>query len=88
MTAATPDQAASVSASALPKFLFFRKALAQWIDRSISIPSVLIGSVLDISFQVPLSSEGAFAAVSTVCVGILGLSLFIEFKERTTFAPF
>jgi hypothetical protein len=80
MTAATPDQAASVSAAALPKFLFFRKALAQWIDRSISIPSVLIGNVLDISFQVPLSSEGAFAAVSTVCVGILGLSLFLEFK--------
>jgi len=80
MVTATPDEAASVAAVALPKFLFFRKVLSQWIDHSIDIPSILIGNMLDICFQVPLSSEGAFAAVSTVCVGILGLGLHLEFK--------
>lgn len=85
---------AAAAAAAFPKFVFFRKALGQWIDRSIVKVedgeirwhgghinrNAVIQKILELCFQVPLSSDGPFAAISTVCVGVLGTGLFLDSK--------
>jgi hypothetical protein len=94
MIEATSDQLASAAAVALPQFLFFRKALGQWIERSIVKVvdgqlrwhggnmncNSLIQSMLELCFQVPLSSDGPYAAISNICAGILGMGLYLDFR--------
>lgn len=91
---ATADQASSAAAVALPQFLFFRKALGQWIDRSIvkvvdgqlrwhggnMNRNSLINNMLELCFQVPFSSDGPYAAITTVCAGILGVALYLDVR--------
>jgi hypothetical protein len=93
MMQASSDQSLAL-ALVLPKFLCLRKILGEWIEHSIlkivdgqirwngSIPSrdALIQSILDLCFQFLQSSDGAFPAISTVCVGILGIGLFLDFR--------
>jgi hypothetical protein len=92
--AENPTATAAAAAAAFPKFVFFRKALGQWIDRSIVKVddgeirwhgghinrNAVIQKILELCFQVPLSSDGPFAAISTVCVGVLGTGLFLDCK--------
>ena len=92
MMQAPADQ--SHAAALLPKFLCFRKILGEWIENSIlkvedgqirwngGIPSrnAHIQSILDLCFRFLLSSDGALAAISTVCVGILGIGLYLDFR--------
>jgi hypothetical protein len=90
------DDTANATAAAVvfPKFLFFRKALGQWIDRSIvkvvdgdiqwieglTNCNAVIHRILEMCFRIPLSHDGALAAISTVCVGILSTGLFLDFR--------
>ncbi len=92
MIEAAADQLSCATAVALPQFLFFRKALGQWIERSIVKVvdgqirwhggkmncNCLIQKMLELCFQVPLSSDGPYAAISTVCAGILGMGLHLD----------
>ena len=96
MIKAAADEAVAVAAAAVafPKFLFFRKVLGQWIERSIvkvvdgeiqwhgghMNRNAVVQKVLSICFQIPLSSDGPLAAISTVCVGILSIGLFLDLR--------
>ena len=42
--------------------------------------NAVVQRILAICFQIPLSSDGPLAAISTVCVGILSIGLFLDLR--------